>query len=192
MKVSLHILICSFFIFIWAGCSPKTTNNVSEKQESSAVNSKKIWKDTDPTFTNRECPGKIFPTSYRMLDVDTAMMRHLLIIQGNKPGEISTDTILIDIPLPDESWEEFRITQVQVMAPELAAKYPYIKTYSGYAKLYPADQIRLEVSPEGIRAMILSSRGTVLIDPFCKEDKLHMISFFKKNLPEGAKQDFEK
>ncbi len=105
---------------------------------------------------------------------------------------IAADTLSIEIPIPDGSWEVFRVSQVQVMAPELAAKYPYLKTYSGTSKLYPADQIRLEVSPDGIRGMILSSRGTILVDPFCKNDKLHMISFFKKNLPEGGKEDFEK
>ena len=156
-----------------------------------SVKSDRIWKDTDSTFTKNTCPGKVFPITYRLLEVDTAKVRKLFIVHSDQPGVITKDTLLIEIPIPDGTWEKFKINQVQVMAPELAAKYPYLKTYSGTSMAYPADQIRLEANPEGISGMILSTRGTILLDPFCKDDKLHMISYFKKNLPEGLKEEFE-
>jgi len=131
------------------------------------------------------------PLGYRLLETDTSNLRKKLLIEGSEPGLIATDTIEIDIPLPDGTWEMFKLFQVQVMAPELAAKYPYLKTFSGNSKTFPADQIRLEVYPGGIRAMILSSRGTILLDPFCENDKLLMISYYKRNLPEGTKEEFE-
>lgn len=188
------ILLVFTGILLWAACSPKTAtvpSGVSEPVVLLAVKSERIWKDTDTTFTKYLCPGKVFPVTYRLLDVDTSMVRKLLIVHNEQPGVITSDTILIEIPIPDGTWEKFRINQVQVMAPELAAKYPYLKTYSGTSLAYPADQIRLEANPEGIRAMILSTRGAILLDPFCKDDKLHMISYFKKNLPEGLKEEFE-
>lgn len=152
----------------------------------------RIWKDTPGNISPPLCQGKIYPLRYRLLDVDTAMVKNLLIKQGREPGKINTDTILIEIPFPDGSWESFSISQVQVMAPELAAKYPYLKTYSGNSKLYPADQIRIEATPDGLRVMVLSVKGTVLIDPFCDNDKVHMISYLKRDMPEGAKEEFEK
>jgi len=190
-----YFFISAFTFLLLTGCTPKYSGGQTETKapvQESYNSSTKIWKDSDSTITIKACPGKIYPLKYRLLDVDTGKVRKYLIFQGSKPGEISSDSVTIDIPLPDGSWEQFKIFQVQVMAPELAAKYPYLKTYAGSSIIYPADQIRLEVNPEGIRVMILSTRGSIIIDPFCKDDKIHMISYFRKNLPEGIKEDFEK
>jgi hypothetical protein len=40
--------------------------------------------------------------------------------------------------------------------------------------------------------MILSSRGTIMMDPFCGFDTLHVISYYKKNLPGDVKEEFER
>lgn len=189
-RFSLIILV-----FVLFSCTKKTVPAKSETgtdllKESTFTS--RIWKNTPGNISPPLCQGKIYPLRYRLLDVDTSLLKNLLIKQGSEPGKINTDTILIDIPFPDGSWESFSISQVQVMAPELAAKYPYLKTYSGNSKLYPADQIRIEATPDGLRVMVLSVKGTVLIDPFCDNDKGHMISYLKRDMPEGAKEEFEK
>ena len=160
--------------------------------EPTQVASGRIWKDADSGFDPASCPGKIMPSAYRLLTVDTVVANKKLVFQGKEPGLIAIDSVEVEIPMPDGSWEKYKISQVQVMAPELAAKFPYLKTYAGYSLQFPADQIRLEVNPEGIRVLILSTRGSILIDPVCKDDKIHMISFFKKDMPEGSKEDFER
>lgn len=194
MILRLIIYLNTFlFLVLTPGCSPKTAAVPGDNSASLPVayNSTRIWKDTDASTGNLSCPTQPLPLEYRLLNIDTAESRKLLIFQGAASGEVSGDTVLIEIPMPDGSWELFEVNQVQVMAPALAAKYPELKTYSGKSKIYPADQIRLEANPTGIRCMILSDRGTVLLDPFCKTFPLHMISYYKKNLPHGSKDDFE-
>ncbi len=188
------LIIIFFILYLSPGCSPKSSVVQVDQTPSppEKVNVARIWKDADTTVTNFSCPAFPLPLEYRLLDFDTAASRKLLIFQGEHPGEVSADIIMVEIPMPDGSWELFQVNQVQVMAPALAAKYPYIKTYAGTSKLYPADQIRLEANPEGIRCMVLSDRGTVLLDPFCKMGPLHMMSYYKKNMPEGSKEDFER
>ncbi len=195
MRATSIFLVFSIINIVLISCNKKTTSRLPVKELNTATTvfeSGRLWKDTYEKFSPPSCTGKIYPLRYRMLDVDTAMVRKFLVVQGNEPGKLNLDTLLIEIPYPDGTWESFRISQVQVMAPELAAKYPFIKTYSGNAKLYPADQIRIEVSPDGLRVMVLSVKGTMLIDPYCNNDKVHMISYLKKDMPEGAKEEFER
>ena len=138
------------------------------------------------------CPDKVFPTSYRLLKVNYPALRKLMVIQGETAGALAKDTIVLSIPLPEGGTEDFIMTQVKVMAPELAAKYPNIKTYSGTSKVYATDKIRADISPQGFRAMIQSTRGAYVIDPYCKNDSIHAISYYRKYLPENSKQDFER
>ncbi|MDQ3051295.1 MAG: hypothetical protein M3Q95_10460 [Bacteroidota bacterium] len=194
MRNFIHsMLLFLISLLLMQGCSPKSAPVPSQKQDpvpASQNTSLRLWNDSDSSYIQPACPGKILPLTYRLLKLDTMKVRNQLMIQGPEPGLVSKETFNIEIPLPDGTWEPFVMTQVQVMAPELAAKFPYLKTYSGYSSVYPADQIRLEAGPDGVSAMILSTRGSIMIDPFCKDDKIYMISYFKKNLP-GGKEEFE-
>ncbi|MBL0343250.1 MAG: hypothetical protein IPP71_21745 [Bacteroidetes bacterium] len=181
------------FLLTLNGCSPKSNPESKSAAPSWLVNGKLCyWRDTDTLKQKLNCNDRIFPTSYRILDSNYPELKKLLVKEGSTPGELAPDTIAIDIPMPDGSWEPFKINQVQVMAKELAAKYPDIKTYSGKSQIYPSDNIRLDISSKGVRVMILSTRGSIMIDPYCNNDEFHVISYFRKNLPENSKEDFER
>ncbi len=151
-----------------------------------------LFEDVTIIPPDLKCTDKVFPTSYRLLKVNYPALRKLLVIQGDSPGELSRNTIILSIPLPEGGSEDFTITQVKVMAPELAAKFPDIKTYSGTSNEFATDKIRADISPQGFRAMIQSTRGAFVIDPYCKNDTIHAISYYRKYLPENSKEDFEK
>jgi len=189
-KFSLFLLGLLLILF---GCSSKTTPGGKGGESSWPTDGvSAFWKDADTLTRKLYCSERIFPTSYRVLDVNAEALKKYLKREGPTPGSLSPDTLSLKIPIPDGSWEEFFIKQVSVMSPELAAKYPDIKTYSGKSKIYPSDNIRLDISQLGVRVMIMSTRGTIMIDPYCTNDQEHVISYFKKNLPENAKEDFER
>lgn len=58
---------------------------------------------------------------------------------------------------PDETGElfPFEVTETSVMAPELAAKYPEIRSYSGVGLKGRKDRIRFSIAPSGIQSMIV-------------------------------------
>jgi hypothetical protein len=192
---TFRVILLLGYVLLFSNCSrriPETPQSPKEERGEVHPEPSRIWKDADSLAFQPNCPGKILPISYRMLIADTVQIKNKLITEGDFPGVVNKDTLVIDIPLPDGTWEKFRITQVQVMAPVLAAKYPYIKTYSGNSMLYPADQVRLEINSGTVRIMILSTRGTILLESFCPDDHLRVISFYKKNMPEGTKENFER
>ncbi len=51
------------------------------------------------------------------------------------------------------------------MAPELAARYPSIRTYSGIGVDDPTARARFALTPKGFTAQVLSDDGTWYVDP---------------------------
>ncbi|HEX8875343.1 MAG TPA: zinc-dependent metalloprotease family protein [Phycisphaerales bacterium] len=72
-------------------------------------------------------------------------------------------TIALPAPLGGE--HRFTLIEVPTMEPELAARYPQIKTYAGESLDTPGAQVRLSVTPRGVHALVLSPEGDYLINP---------------------------
>ncbi|WP_282159772.1 reprolysin-like metallopeptidase [Ulvibacterium marinum] len=64
------------------------------------------------------------------------------------------------INFPNESGKSipFRVSNAQTLSPELAAKYPFIKSYVGHS-LDGQEKIRFSVSHKGIQSMIVHADG---------------------------------
>jgi hypothetical protein len=90
--------------------------------------------------------------------------------------------LLFAMPMPDGSTGNFRVMESPVMEPTLAAQFPSIKTYSGVGVDDPTASIRLDVTPLGFHAQVLSASGTVYIDPVSRTDQQHYLSFYHKDM----------
>ena len=92
--------------------------------------------------------------------------------------------LLVTLPLPDGSNARFRVVESSVMAPELAAQFPSIKTYTGVGIDDPSASLRLDFTPAGFHAQVLSaSTGSFFIDPTSRTDSQHYLSFWKRDMP---------
>ena len=96
--------------------------------------------------------------------------------------QVNNSGFLISLPLPDEDLATFKIVESPIMAEELAARYPGIKTYlgQGIGKNSTA-RVRFDVTPAGFHAIIFSTKGTVYIDPYSLGETRYYISYYKKD-----------
>lgn len=77
----------------------------------------------------------------------------------------SPDVVELDLPYPDGTTHPFRISPREIMAPELAQKFPGIKTFAGRSLRDPSVTACLDLSPLGLHAQILTPVGAVYLEP---------------------------
>ncbi len=84
--------------------------------------------------------------------------------------------------MPDGSFQRFHIVEAPIMHPDLAKKYPDIKSYAGYGIEDPTAYLRFDMTPQGFHAMMLNAAsGHVFIDPYAREGIEHYVVYFKKD-----------
>ncbi|MBK8562596.1 MAG: hypothetical protein IPN76_04435 [Saprospiraceae bacterium] len=96
--------------------------------------------------------------------------------------EVETYKATLTIPMPDGSMQEFQMVEAPVMHPDLAARYPYMRSFAGWSSTDGTAYLRCGYTQKGFHAMILSAQhSTAYIDQFREGDDRHYISYFKKD-----------
>lgn len=123
------------------------------------------------------------PDKARAFGLDRAALRETLARAPLEFTPAAANPVEVLLPMPDGALARFRVWESPVMAPELAAQFPEIKTYSGQGIDDPAATVRFDTTPSGFHAQILSPRGAAYIDPARRgDDGLH-VAYFKKDYP---------
>ena len=152
-----------------------------------------MWSDVEESEIPVVGTRYIQPSKYRTLKLDVAQMKIALNkAPMTKTPAVKNNPAFLDIPWPDGSMKTFQIIESPIMEPELMAKFPEIKTYAGSEVGNGANYIRLDLTPQGFHAMILTGdEGTIYIDPytFGGGDITHYIAYNKKDFkPIASKQ----
>ncbi|HSY19407.1 MAG TPA: zinc-dependent metalloprotease family protein [Candidatus Acidoferrales bacterium] len=133
-------------------------------------------------------PGKaaaarwVQPLRGELFQLDSTIIRsnYTKIPQG-QPSEAKTMGRQIELPMPDGTMARFFVVEAPVMDPELAAKFPEIKTYAGVGIDDPQASVRLDLSPAGFHAQVLSPHGAVYVDPAYRNDAVNHVSYYKRD-----------
>lgn len=150
----------------------------------SAQSNDKVWQEIDDSdIGKRPVNRSVNPTEYKTYELNTRALRAIL---ESAPMEFTdasrNEPIFLYLPMPDGSFDQFRIENSPIMEEGLAIKFPEIQTYRGYGIDDPTASVRFDLMPSGFHAMILSSQGSVYIDPYAQGDTENYISYFKKNV----------
>ena len=91
------------------------------------------------------------------------------------------------LPRPDGSVARFAVRETSVMAPELARKFPGIKTYVGVGLDDRSATLRLDLTPQGCHVQVLAAAGhTYYIDPVSRTNTGHYLGFFRQDMNRAA------
>ena len=91
----------------------------------------------------------------------------------------------IEFPNAEGELLKYEVFETSVLHPDLAKKFPSIKTYVGQAVGDNYSSIHFSVNKLGLYAMILSpEKGTVFIDPYTENKKIYKV-YNKKDILEN-------
>lgn len=145
----------------------------------------KIWQEIDESLIKRpEAERTAVPTQYKVYRVNKTELNSIL--KKAPPefsGEAQFDDTVVTLPMPDGTFPRFKIQYSPIMEPELAAKYPELKTYIARGVDDPGQTARISMTPTGFRAIIFSGYRTILVDPYAQNDSSDYISYDKAMLP---------
>ena len=120
------------------------------------------------------------------LTLDVAALRTAL---ATAPTETQAGAVplVLALPLPNGTTGRFALHQAPVMAPALAARFPEIKTYAGIGLDDASAAVRLDMSPQGFHAQVLTSNGnSFYIDPVSRTDSRHYLGFYQRDMNRAA------
>lgn len=143
------------------------------------LHAQSLW--TDASGHGETITGKRYtiPQAYRTLRLDLPAMKALL---ANVP-EHPVEGAVITLPMPGGGSARFRLYETPVMAPELQARYPQIRCYTGRGIDDPTAHLKCDLTPWGFHAMVRSKQqGSIFIDPYAQGNQEYYISYFKKDL----------
>ena len=137
------------------------------------VNAQSFWKKSDESgFQLRSAESRsIIPDKYQTFKLDFQGLKTYL---ANAPMEMSdeknSETLLLEIPLPDGKTEMFKVYESPVMESEISARYPNIKSYKAYSMRDKSKNMRFALSINGFHGSIMSLSGENYIDPYSSEN----------------------
>lgn len=124
-----------------------------------------------------------------LLDLDINGLKASL---ANSPLRSATKPSMVEMTLPtsDGGSERFKVYENSIMDPDLAARYPEIKSYIGIGIDHPTSTVYFSVSPLGFKSMTLSAdKPAEFIEPISQD--LTTYTVFKKSDRKAAFTKFE-
>lgn len=151
-----------------------------------------LWREIPEAAITARASRYIIPERYRTLSLETAAMRRLLQQAPNENRTaVRASALVVPLPLPDGRMIRFRLVQNQTLAPELAARFPEIRTYTGLGMEDPSLTATVDMTPAGFHAMIHSPEdGLSFIDPYAVGTTGHYVVYAKKDYQAAAAKQF--
>jgi hypothetical protein len=144
-----------------------------------------IWQDVIETEAAAARVGAasrtVVPRFYRTIRADQAQLANALRVAPREFSlESRTTRAELSLPMPDGTYARVLVEESSLMEPSLAARHPNIKTYvvRGIDDLTLSG--RLDQTPQGFHAILLTARGTIYIDPYWRGTSTAYLSYRKR------------
>ncbi len=127
------------------------------------------WRDLSAGAMRPSQVAQINAPNGRWLKLDTALMQAQLAKAAPENAAGASADVMpqpeLLLPMPQGGYQRFRVVESPVMEAPLADRYPGIRTYAAQGIDDPTATARLDFTPHGFHAAMLSSSGSVYIDP---------------------------
>jgi hypothetical protein len=124
----------------------------------------------------------IQPNKYKVMSLNLSSLKNSLQYAKLKEDASKGADVIISLPNPEGGFSDYQVYQNTTMHPDLAATFPEIRTYNAVSISNNKEVVKLDVTPHGFHAMIISpDKGTVFIDPLTKGDVENYQIYYRKD-----------
>ncbi len=125
------------------------------------------------------------PSEYRVYRFEVEMLRDAL----KDVGDSEDESLLVQLPDPDDNVGPFKVWQSGVVTKQMARKYPHLIAYKGFRTSDVTSRIRMELPKSGMHVMVISEGNTWFISPLDVESDLYMV--YRKDALSGVNSFWE-
>lgn len=144
-----------------------------------AQSNKTLWKNINENEISVTGKRDIVPEKYKTFHLDINTLKSILITAPlDKNISAENSPLIINLPMPDGTTQDFKVVESPVMEEPLQVSFPNIRTYNvrGIDDVYASG--KLDLTEFGFHGMIRSPNGDIFIDPYCKWNVNEYISYY--------------
>lgn len=143
-----------------------------------AQTEKPFWKPADEKRIKSVGERVTIPQKYQTFElVSDNLKTALWSAPDEKDVNLKDSKAIIELPMPDGSLQKFRVVYSPVMAPELAAQFPDMKTFNVMSVDSEQSFGKLDWTEMGFHAMIRKVGNDIYIDPYSRGNFTDYISY---------------
>ena len=173
MKKILTLFVCSFCIL-----QTMAQNKTYWKplKESEAAKKQDLW------------ANKFKPVAYKMFHLDETILKNeLLTTPSEKNTTAEKSGSIITVPDAEGKLQQFSVAETTLMEPQLAAKYPGIKTYTGKGIDDASAVIHFSITASGFNAIITAAgKQTYYINVLDNKNSIYEVNARNENDAAGG------
>jgi hypothetical protein len=140
--------------------------------------SDKFWsankEDKATIVTDRAVARSTYPKEFRLFSLNSETLRkELFSVAGTNLAGHST---VISLPNADGGFEQFEVFEASNFEPDLQARFPEIRAYSGKGITDKYATLKLSISPQGIQTMVFrTEKDNEFIEPYSKDHTVYSV-----------------
>jgi subtilisin-like proprotein convertase family protein len=154
------------------------------------LSAQNTWVPVAPAAVPRTGLQQIVPQQYKTIQFDLPKLQALLWKAPDPAGSFE-GTCSLDLPLPDGQIVRFQLHTAPLLAPELQARYPEIRCYTGVSASHPGARIRCDLTQWGFHAMITGIGPDVIyFDPMMQGVPEYAMVYHRSDYQVRADADY--
>jgi len=142
-------------------------------------NTQTLWKLSSDDKVSQRSHRQIIPNNYKVYELQYTQLKQLLqSAPHEKNTTINQSACIIQLPAPNGQMHSFKVVEAPVMAPELSATYPEIKTFAIQGITDEFATGKIDFTHFGFHAMVRSIKGDYFIDPYANYNTQDYITYY--------------
>ena len=127
----------------------------------------------DAIVTDKGVARQSFPKEFKLFDLALGPLSQELYSVTDNRERHST---VISLPNADGQLEQFEVFEASNFEPDLQARFPEIRAFSGRSLADPSETLKLSLSPQGIQSMVFrTDRENEFVEPYSADHRVYAV-----------------